>query len=106
MTDKPSVMNVGDAIIEGLEEAVAWKGGELTLPVLNIPDDYAIRIRAMRKSLGFRSREAFEKAYGIPAKTLQNWEQGRVRPDQTERAFLRVIEADPESVRRPLAAAL
>ena len=31
MTDKPSVMNVGDAIIEGLEEAVAWKGGELWL---------------------------------------------------------------------------
>jgi len=97
---------IGNEIIEGLEEALAWKQGKITLPVINVPDDFGARIRAMRKAMGIKSRKAFEEAFGVPAKTLQNWEQGRSMPDQTARAFLRVIEADPDIVRRAVAAGL
>lgn len=93
----------GEELIEGLEEALAWQRGEIALPVINVPDDYPARIRALRKRLGYKSRGAFEDAFAIPAKTLQNWEQGRTTPDPTARAYLRVIEAAPDAVRRALA---
>ena len=88
---------------EGLQDAAAFERGELELPVLQPSDDYAERVRAMRKSLGYRSRAAFAADFGIPAKTLQNWEQARTIPDPAARAFLRVIAADPEGVKRILA---
>ena len=94
--------NFGEELIAGLEDAVRWKNGEIALPVINVTPDYGARIRALRKKLGYRSRAAFEKAYAIPAKTLQNWEQGRGAPDQAARAYLRAIEADPDGVRRAL----
>lgn len=96
------VEDLGALIEEGLNEALAWKRGEIALPVYNVPDDYGQRIRAMRKRLGVKSRAAFAEAFGVPEKTLQNWEQGRTTPDPTARAYLRVIEADPEAVRKAL----
>lgn len=101
-TEPYDVDDLGALIGEGLEEALAWQRGEITLPVLNVPDDYGARIRAMRKRLGVKSRAAFAEAFGVPEKTLQNWEQGRTTPDPTARAFLRVIEANPDAVREAL----
>ncbi len=71
-----------------MNEALAWKRGEIALPVYNVPDDYGARIRAMRKRPGVKSRAAFAEAFGAPEKTLQNWEQGRTTPAPTARAYL------------------
>mgnify|MGYP006281131583 CR=1 FL=1 len=103
--DEYDVEDLGALIEEGLNEALAWRRGEITLPVYNVPPDYGKRIRAMRKRLGVKSRAAFAEAFGVPEKTLQNWEQGRTTPDPTARAYLRVIEADPDAVRRALSRA-
>jgi putative transcriptional regulator len=35
---------------------------------------------------------------------VQNWEQGRRRPEGAARALLKVIEHEPDAVRRALAA--
>lgn len=77
--DEYDVEDLGALIEEGLNEALAWRRGEITLPVHNVPPDYGKRIRAMRKRLGVKSRAAFAEAFGVPGKTLQNWEQGRTR---------------------------
>ena len=101
-SEGPDVDSLGDLIREGLEEALAWRRGEIALPVYAIPEDYGPRIKAMRRRLGCRSRAAFAEAFGVPEKTLQNWEQGRTIPDPTARAYLRVIEANPDAVRKAL----
>ncbi|WP_026987590.1 helix-turn-helix domain-containing protein [Fodinicurvata fenggangensis] len=96
MTDKK---DIGSGIIEGLEEAVAWKRGEIALETVNIDPMPASRIRAIRKKLA-SSAKVFEERFGIPASTMNNWEQGRRKPDPAARLLLQIIEREPETVER------
>jgi DNA-binding XRE family transcriptional regulator len=49
------------------------------------------------------SQQEFAERYDINLRTLQDWEQGRVSPDSTIMAYIRVIAFEPEAVRRALA---
>jgi putative transcriptional regulator len=89
----------GQALLEGLREAVAWKRGEIELDVIEYDPMPAERIRAIRKKVS-RSTRDFERRFGIPAATLNNWEQGRRKPDLAGRLLLRVIEEAPETVEK------
>lgn len=40
--------------------------------------------------------------FGVPRRTLQDWEQGRRIPDAATQAFLRVIDREPAAVKRAL----
>jgi putative transcriptional regulator len=91
--------NLGEALIQGMEEAVAWKRGEMALETVRISPMPPDRVRAIRKKFS-RSTKAFEQRFGIPAATLNNWEQGRREPDVTARLLLRIIEREPEIVER------
>jgi len=88
---------VGERIIEGLEEALAWSKGE-DLPVrvthVQVPD---VDILKVRRGMGL-SQTQFALKFGFPPATLRNWEQGRVRPDTPTRVLLAVIAKHPESV--------
>ncbi len=90
---------LGRALEEGLKEAVAWKRGEVALETVNIEPMPAEQIKAIRKKVA-RSAKDFERRFGIPAATLNNWEQGRRKPDPANRLLLKVIEADPELVEK------
>lgn len=68
------------------------------------PADFARMKRAplakiIRRALGC-SQEEFAARYRIPLGTLRDWEQGRTEPDQTARAYLEVIAAEPEAAAR------
>src|ERR1017187_6962029 len=54
--------------------------------------------QAIREKLGM-SKAFFSRAYGIPVKTLQHWEQRRHNPDRTASAYLWTIEEFPDQVR-------
>lgn len=49
---------------------------------------------ALRKYLGLSQKE-FAKRIGISINTLQNWEQGRRKPDGPAKALLRLIAKYP-----------
>jgi len=59
------------------------------------------RAKTLRRALGLTQAE-FSARYHIPLNLLQDWEQGRTEPDEPARAYLTVIAADPEGVRRAL----
>jgi putative transcriptional regulator len=61
------------------------------------------QVRVIRRALRM-SQEEFAVRYHIPIGTLRDWEQGRCEPDQTARAYLRVIARDPEGISRILQA--
>ena len=61
-------------------------------------------VRLLRRRLGM-SQDEFAKAYGIPASSIRQYEIGRHMPPPAVRAYLKVIEAEPERVRRALAGA-
>lgn len=62
------------------------------------------RVRLLRERLGL-SQQAFAAAFSIPVGTVRDWEQGRGKPDATARAFVTLVEHDPEAARRALDAA-
>src|SRR5438477_941056 len=56
-----------------------------------------IDIRAIRQKLG-RSQSEFAHMIGVSVSTLQNWEQGRRRPEGPARALLKIASENPEIV--------
>lgn len=61
-----------------------------------------VDIRAIRQRMGL-SQTMFAEQFGFSVSTLRNWEQGKRRPDPAVRAYLRVIEKAPDTVRAALA---
>ena len=62
-----------------------------------------VDVKAIRRKLGM-SQAQFARSFGFALDAVQNWEQGRRRPEGAARAFLKVIEREPDAVRRALAA--
>lgn len=94
---------LGLEIETGLREAIAHRRGRIALPSRTLDPMPPERVKAIRKAVAASPRE-FEARFGVPARTLEGWEQGRRRPDPASRALLRVIESEPEAVERALAA--
>jgi len=61
-----------------------------------------VDVKAVRLRLG-KSQSEFARMIGVSVSTLQNWEQGRRRPEGPARALLRVAAAHPEVVAAALA---
>jgi putative transcriptional regulator len=91
----------GESLLEGLQEAAAWKRGETVLETIDVNPMPPERVRAIRRKVAKSARD-FEQRFGIPAATLSNWEQGRRIPDPAAQVLLRVIERDPDAVLRVL----
>lgn len=92
---------LGLSIEQGLREAIAHARGELPATRVEYPPMTAEHIKQIRRNLA-RSTKAFEKRFGIPAATMNNYEQGRRQPDTVAVTLLRIIEADPEAVEAAL----
>ena len=101
MARKTSGAGFAEGLMEGLQEAVAWKRGELPLEAVNVDPMPPARVKMIRKAVA-KSTKDFERRFGIPAATMENWEQGRRKPDPTARALLIVIEREPGAVERAL----
>ena len=57
--------------------------------------------REIRENLGLTQRE-FARQFELALGNVRDWEQGARRPDSTARAYLRVIQHDPDAVRAAL----
>jgi putative transcriptional regulator len=56
-----------------------------------------VNVKKLRERLGL-TQEAFAATYRIPVGTLRDWEQCRKNPDAPARAYLMVIDRNPEAV--------
>ena len=97
MTTKTKLSSpFAEAIMAGLEEAVAYTSGK-TVPGIRVTE--APDAKQIRTQLGM-SQSEFSAAFGIPSGTVKGWEQKRRKVDATAAALLRVIEKYPDHVRR------
>lgn len=76
--------------------------GEVKLPTRRIvlPDE--VDVKQIRSKTGMSQGE-FARAFCINPRTLQEWEQGRRKPDATTRAYLSVIAKNRNAVLNALA---
>ena len=92
---------VGKEVETALGEVLAHVRGEVDLPCRIVDDPAAEHIRAVRKRMKL-SRQKFADRFGLDARAVQDWEQGRRVPDRVARVLLTVIDRDPEAVVRVL----
>ena len=95
---------LGKRLIEAAEEALAIARGEADPKTYRIHVPYEVNVKALRRKLRL-SQEAFALRYGFSPARVRDWEQGRSKPDNAVRAYLLVIEREPEAVERALRAA-
>ena len=85
--------NIGQEILEGVKEIKRFKKGEIKLiaRTLNAPSP----AKTIRKRLKL-SQSAFASLMGVSPRTIQDWEQGRRKPQGPARSLLRIAEQHPE----------
>jgi putative transcriptional regulator len=89
-----------DKIATGLNDAVAITEGRADPTAYRVHAPDTVDVRAMRKVLKMTQGQ-FAASFGLPLRTVQGWEQGKT-PDPATRVLLRVIEREPDAVRRAL----
>ena len=90
-----------DQLAASVKQAGEIKRGKLK-PERTIQMDPA-DIKLIRKKLD-KSQSEFALMIGVSVSTLQNWEQGRRRPEGPARALLKVAAENPETVAQSLSA--
>ena len=60
-------------------------------------------IKAIRTSIGM-SQSEFPSTFRLSLDTFKGWEQGKRKPDAAAANFSRMIKADPNFIKRTLAA--
>ena len=92
---------IGRETETALDEVLSHVRGKVELTCRIVDDPSAGRILALRKRLKL-SREKFAKRFGLDARAIQDWEQGRRVPNRAARVLLTVIAHDPDAVVRAL----
>ncbi|HKB95370.1 MAG TPA: hypothetical protein VKB94_00900 [Rhizomicrobium sp.] len=94
---------LGLEIEAGLKEVLAHRQGKISLQGRVIEEMPASRVKEIVRKVAKNPKE-FARRFGVPARTIEGWEQGR-KVDMTSRAFLTVIEKNPDAVEEALAVA-
>jgi putative transcriptional regulator len=88
-----------DKIAAGLNEALEIARGNAKPARLYVPPE--INVRDVRKKLNL-SQDEFAAAFCFTINQIRDWEQRRTRPLGGLRAYLMLIQSDPEAVSKLL----
>ena len=96
--------NLFNELMDGIEAMKAHRGGKITLksysvdakPLPPVNPDF---IKNTRERLGL-SRGVFARKLYINIRTLENWEQGRGRPNAQAIALLHLVHEYPDTLHR------
>ncbi len=86
-------------LVESIKQAGEIKRGKLKpTRIFNFDP---LDIKKMREKL-HKSQSEFALMIGVSVSTLQNWEQGRRRPEGPARALLQLASKNPEVLEKTL----
>jgi putative transcriptional regulator len=93
---------LGIELEHSAKEILAHVKGDARLPTRRIALPDEVDVKRIRTKAGMSQAE-FARMFCINPRTLQEWEQGRRKPDATTRAYLAVIAKNREAVLDALA---
>ena len=96
--------NLFAELTEGFEALTAEREGKMTLkshsvPVNPAPEVSAEELVGLRQRLKL-SRAVFARYLRTKERTLENWEQGRAKPNAQAALLIRLVEQFPDTVER------
>jgi putative transcriptional regulator len=94
----------GSRILKSARQALEYAKSEADATSYGVHIPSELDVKAIRQKIGM-SQQEFAGYFGVSKRTIQEWEQGRRCPSGAARAFLLVIDREPEAVRQALTAA-
>jgi putative transcriptional regulator len=96
--------NLFDELSEGFDALAAQREGKITLRTIKAerkppPTISAHEVLATRERLHL-SRSVFAHVLRTNPRTLENWEQGRAKPNAQAALLIRMVERFPDMVQR------
>ena len=91
--------DIGQEILEGIREVKAHKAGKKVLRVHSLKEPSPPKVIRARLKL---SQSAFAGLMGVSLRTVQDWEQGRRKPEGPALALLRIAARHPRILRENL----
>lgn len=96
--------NLYAEIAEGFEALSDARAGKVTLRTHEVeinpaPEVTAEELQALRERLHL-SRQVFARYLRTNPRTLENWEQGRAKPNAQAALLIRLVEKFPDTVER------
>ena len=96
--------SVAKSLLRGAQEALEFaKGRKKGVKMHKIEVPAHIDVSAIRKQLHLNRKE-FSNRFGFSIRTVEKWEQGIRQPTGSARAYLIVIQWNPEAVEQSLEA--
>ncbi len=92
---------LGKKLIAAAKEGIAIARGEADPKTYKVSVPASVDVKAVRRRLRL-TQEEFAIRYNLTIARVRDWEQGRSVPDSAARAYLTVIEKEPEAVKRAL----
>ena len=93
--------SIANSIRRGLAEAVAYAEGTADKSLYRVHIPAKLDVKAIRGRLKM-TQQQFAARFGFNIHTLRHWEQGRRRPEGPTRAYLLVIDREPEAIPKAL----
>jgi putative transcriptional regulator len=99
-----SKRDIFSEIVEGFDALVAERKGKLTLRHVSVesrpvPTMEPQEVLAVREKLHL-SRQVFARYLRTNPRTLENWEQGRAKPNAQAAVLIRMVAKFPDMVQR------
>ena len=88
-----SKRDIGQEILDGVEEIKGFKSGKGKLKTTTLSEPSPAKDIRQKLQL---SQSAFAGFMGVSVRTIQDWEQGRRKPQGPAKALLRIAEQCPE----------
>jgi putative transcriptional regulator len=88
-----SKREIGQEILDGIQEVKAYKAGKKSLRVHSLRKPSPPKVIRTKLKL---SQSAFAGLMGVSLRTVQDWEQGRRKPSGPAIALLRIAEQQPD----------
>jgi len=101
---KKQKRNLFNELMRGLDDLADARTGKQTLRTHEVemhpvPDVTADELLALRERLNL-SRAVFARYLRTNPRTLENWEQGRARPNAQAALLIRLVDKFPDTVGR------
>lgn len=93
---------IGESLLKGAQEALEYaKGNKKSSKTHRVKIPEKIDVSAIRKKLDM-SQDVFAAEFGLKKRTVEKWEQSQRKPTDAARAYLTVIDRNPQAVRAAL----